>query len=150
MAPECAKDIILTDDFQDSNDDEINDLIQCTAPRSLAKAWISGGITQKHIDDGILFMINESYDRNHAANEFMANVHHNYQYYFAADLTSEVVKAVEENDVHSVAFRDFFSLFLDKSADYKMRNKRHCIGQKRYNEKSTRVNIARSAKRAFR
>ena len=92
------------------------DLIQCTAPKSLARAWITGGIISKHIDDGILVMINESYDRDHPSNRFMQNVHFNYQYYMGADLDSVVLKAAKNADMDSEPFRQFFLTCLDKPA----------------------------------
>ena len=34
---------ITTDSFEDVHGESINDIIQCAAPKSLAKAWLSGG-----------------------------------------------------------------------------------------------------------
>ena len=53
---------IVTSNFTDYNGAEINDLIQCTAPRSIAKSWLTGGMTKEHLENYVLVMINESYD----------------------------------------------------------------------------------------
>ena len=117
---------IVTSNFTDFNGDEINDLIQCTAPRTIAKSWLTGGITKDHIDNTMLFMINESYDRDHKGNK----IHDfNYQYYFgAADLTVEVIEALKEEGTvdASKAFKAFFVSCLGKSAEFKKRNEEYC------------------------
>ena len=142
---------IIGSNFLDYNGAEINDLIQCTAPRSIAKSWVSGGITKEHIDNTILFMINESYDRNHESNKFMSNVHFNYQYYFGADLTPEVVEAVKEGGVEtSEAFKTFFVSCLEVSAEFKKRNEKFCKATERYAaDKPQRANVKRAVQRAF-
>ena len=142
---------IITSNFTDFNGAEINDLIQCTAPRSIAKSWLTGGITKEHIDNTMLFMINESYDRNHEANKFMQNVHFNYQYYFGADLTPEVIEAVKEGNVEtSEAFKAFFVSCLEVSAEFKKRNEKFCKATERYAaDKPQRANVKRAVQRAF-
>ena len=102
---EPAPQQIVIQNFTDYNGAEINDLIQCTAPRSIAKSWLSGGVTKEHIDNSMLFMINESFDRDHDANKFMQNVHFNYQYYFGGDLQPEVLEDLKEGNVESPAFK---------------------------------------------
>ena len=142
---------IITSNFQDYNGEDINDLIQCTTPRAVARAWLTGGMTQKHIDDGVIIMINESYDRSHPANKFMQNVHFSYQYYLGNDLPSGVLEAVNNGDIESTAFRTFFLRCLDKSAAFKIRNRKHCKASERYSsEKPARANANRVVKRAFR
>ena len=65
-------------------------------------------------------MINESFDRDHDANKFMQNVNFNYQYYFGADLTADVVESLREGNVEeSDAFKAFFVSCLDQSAEFK-------------------------------
>ena len=142
---------IVTNNFTDFNGAEINDLIQCTAPRSIAKSWLTGGITKEHIDNTILFMINESYDRDHDANKFMQNVHFNYQYYFGADLTADVVESLREGNVESSdAFKAFFVSCLDQSAEFKKRNEKYCKATERYAaDKPQRANVKRAVSRAF-
>ena len=142
---------IVTTNFTDFNGAEINDLIQCTAPRSIAKSWVTGGITKDHIDNTMLFMINESYDRDHEANKFMQNVHFNYQYYFGADLTAEVIEALKEGTVDaSEAFKVFFVSCLEKSAEFKKRNEKYCKASERYAaDKPQRANVKRAVSRAF-
>ena len=142
---------IVTTNFTDFNGAEINDLIQCTAPRSIAKSWVTGGITKDHIDNTMLFMINESYDRDHEANKFMQNVHFNYQYYFGADLTAEVIEALKEGTVDaSEAFKVFFVSCLEKSAEFKKRNEKYCKATERYAaDKPQRANVKRAVSRAF-
>ena len=137
--------------FTDFNGAEINDLIQCTAPRSIAKSWVTGGITKDHIDNTILFMINESYDPDHEANKFMQNVHFNYQYYFGADLTAEVIEALKEGTVEaSEAFKVFFVSCLEKSAEFKKRNEKYCKATERYAaDKPQRANVKRAVSCAF-
>ena len=142
---------IISSNFLDYNGAEINDLIQCTAPRSIAKSWLTGGITKEHIDNTILFMINESFDRNHESNKFMSNVHFNYQYYFGADLTPEVAEAVKEGNVEgSESFKAFFVSCLEVSAEFKKRNEKFCKATERYAaDKPQRANVKRAVSRAF-
>ena len=142
---------IVTNNFTDYNGADINDLIQCTAPRSIAKSWLTGGISEEHIDNVILFMINESYDRDHDANKFMQNVHFNYQYYFGGDLTSDVLESLREGNVSSSdAFKAFFVSCLDKSAEFKGRNEKFCKATDRYAaDKPQRANAKRAIVRAF-
>ena len=141
---------IVTSNFTDFNGAEINDLIQCIAPRSIAKSWLSGGITKEHIDSTILFMIKESFDRDHDANKFMQNVHVNYQYYFGADLNADVLESLKEGNVESDAFKAFFGSCLDKSVDFKMRNEKFCKATERYAaDKPQRANVKRAVTRAF-
>ena len=141
---------IITSNFSDFNGAEINDLIQCTAPRSIAKSWLTGGITKEHIDNTILFMINEHYDRDHEANKFMQNVHFNYQYYFGADLTPEVIEAVKEGNVEGSVFKAFFVSCLEVSAEFKKRNEKFCKATDRYDvDKPQRANVKRAVSRAF-
>ena len=151
QADQEATEGIVTTNFTDFNGAEINDLIQCTAPRSIAKSWVTGGITKDHIDNTILFMINESYDRDHEANKFMQNVHFNYQYYFGADLTAEVIEALKEGTVEtSEAFKVFFVSCLEKSAEFKKRNEKYCKATERYAaDKPQRANVKRAVSRAF-
>ena len=111
---------------------------------------MTGGMTQEHIDNFVLIMINESYDRTHPANKFMQNVHFNYQYYFGCDLNRDVLEALKQGDMKSAAFRQFFEKCLDKSAEFKTRNKKFCKGTERYSaEKPARANVGRVIKRAF-
>ena len=142
---------IVTSNFTDFNGADINDLIQCTAPRSIAKSWLTGGITKEHIENTILFMINESYDRDHEANKFMQNVHFNYQYYFGADLTADVVESLREGNVESSdAFKAFFVSCLDLSAEFKKRNEKYCKATERYAaDKPQRANVKRAVSCAF-
>ena len=143
---EAAPQQIVIQNFTDYNGAEINDLIQCTAPRSIAKSWLSGGVTKEHIDNSMLFMINESFDRDHDANKFMQNV----QYYFGADLQPEVLEDLKEGNVESPAFKTFFVSCLDQSAEFKRRNKKFCKGSERYSaDKPARANANRAVKRAF-
>ena len=140
----------MTTNFTDYNGAEINDLIQCTAPRSIAKSWLTGGVTKEHIDNHVLFMINESHDRDHPANKFMQNVHFNYQYYFGSDLKPDVLEALREANVDSPAFKSFFISCLDQSAEFKSRNRKFCKGSERYStDKPARANVNRAVKRAF-
>ena len=149
VAP-LATERIVTNNFTDFNGAEINDLIQCTAPRSIAKSWLTGGVTKEHIDNTILFMINESFDRDHDANKFMQNVHFNYQYYFGADLSADVVESLKEGNVESDAFKAFFGSCLDKSAEFKTRNEKYCKATERYAvDKPQRANVKRAVARAF-
>ena len=141
---------IVTNNFTDFNGADINDLIQCTAPRSIAKSWLTGGITKEHIDNVILFMINESYDRDHDANKFMQNVHFNYQYYFGGDLTADVLESLREGNVSSDVFKAFFVSCLDQSAEFKGRNEKFCKATDRYAaDKPQRANVKRAVARAF-
>ena len=142
---------IVTSNFSDYNGAEINDLIQCTAPRSIAKSWLTGGVTKEHIDSTILFMINESFDRDHDANKFMQNVHFNYQYYFGADLSADVLESLKEGNVESDAFKAFFGSCLDKSAEFKTRNEKYCKATERYavDKPQQRANVKRAVARAF-
>ena len=94
----------------------------------MARSWLTGGMTQEHIDNFVLIMINESYDRTHPANKFMQNVHFNYQYYFGCDLNRDVLEALKQGDMKSAAFRQFFGFlgynyrapptFEEDSGDY--------------------------------
>ena len=125
-------------------------MIQCTAPRSIAKSWLKGGMTKEHLEIYVLVMINESYERDHSANKFKQNVHYNYQYYFGSDLKSDVLEALREGDMESVAFREFFLACLDRSAEFKIRNRKFCKGTERYStENPARGNVNRAVKRAF-
>ena len=109
-----------------------------------------GRMTKEHIDNYVLVMINESFDRDHPANKFMQNVHFNYQYYFGSDLKPDVLEALRKGDMESAAFRTFFIECLDRSAEFKARNRKFCKGTERYSaEKPARANANRVVKRAF-
>ena len=124
---------ITTENFEDVHGESINDIIQCTAPKKLAKAWLSGAITTAHLDDGLCFMVNESYDREHPANLFMGNVRLSYQFYTSQDLTKEVMANIQDGDVASEPLSEFFHTCLQVSKQYLKRNEKHCAGFTRYN-----------------
>ena len=50
---------IISEEFVDYEGNEINDIINCTAPRTLARSWRSGATTAEHLEKGILILINE-------------------------------------------------------------------------------------------
>ena len=124
---------VISSDFMDFEGNDINDIIQCTAPRALARSWQSGATTSDHLEKGVILLINESFQRDHPANQFMGNVHLNYQYYYPSDLDKNVYDILQEGvDFTSPLFQRFFASCLEQSAQYKARNKKHCAAVERY------------------
>ena len=104
---------VISSDFVDFDGNDINDIIQCTAPRALAKSWLSGATTPDHVEKGIMLLINESFQRDHPANQFMGNVHLNYQYYYPSDIDKNVYDILKEGvNFTTVIFQRFFAILL--------------------------------------
>ena len=141
---------IISNNFVDFEGNDINDIIQCTAPRALARSWLSGATTPEHLEKGVLLLINESYQRDHPANQFMGNVHLNFQYYYPSDLDKNVYGILQEGvDFTSPLFQGFFASCLEQSAQYKARNKKHCAAVDRYGT-TKNVKVSKVARRVFR
>ena len=81
---------IINSDFHEISGEIVTKLIKCTAPPSVAKAYMAGALTNATIKDGMLIMINESYDRFHVANLIQKMVHLSYQYYLPGEIPEKL------------------------------------------------------------
>ena len=77
---------IIDQDFRDYSGEILTKLIKCTAPPSVAKAYLTGALTNETLKNSMLIMINESYDRFHVANLIQKMVHLSYQFYMPAEM----------------------------------------------------------------
>ena len=158
-APASQQDTrITTENFEDVHGEPINDVIQCTAPKKLARAWLAGSVTMQTLDEGLCFLVNESFDREHPANLFMENVRLSYQFYSVSDLSKEVMAAIQDGDVTSEALLEFIQSCLVLTKQYQKRNEKHCSGFMRYTPQKSKsgggggkkARVDQAARRSFR
>ena len=115
---------IIDSDFRDYSGAVVTQLIKCTAPPSVAKAYLSGALTDETIKDGMLIMINESYDRFHPANLIQKMVHLNYQYYMPCEIPEKLRVGLVNENAQLEDIREFFMTCLSVSANFKDQNEK--------------------------
>ena len=122
---DCATEIeIIDSDFRDYSGAVVTQLIKCTAPPSVAKAYLSGALTDETIKNGMLIMINESFDRFNPANLIQKMVHLNYQYYMPCEIPEKLRVGLMNENAATEDIREFFMGCLTVSANFKEQNEK--------------------------
>ena len=99
---------IIDQDFRDYSGEILTKLIKCTAPPSVAKAYLTGALTNETLKNGMLIMINESYDRFHVANLIQKMVHLSYQFYMPAEIPDKLRTGLIKKNADIEDIREFF------------------------------------------
>ena len=140
---------IIDSDFRDYSGEIVTKLIKCTAPPSVAKAYLSGALTDATIKDGMLIMINESYDRFHVANLIQKMVHLNYQYYMPSEIPEKLRIGLANESAEIEDIREFFMKCLVASANFKDQNEKFLDHYEKTKNRNN-VNVGAQASRVNR
>ena len=79
--------------------DQIDSLINCTAPSQFRKAWISRAITDETLEKGLYVWIDPSGDRFHEINKYMGSVNLNYRFFMRNDLVDFINEDTKELEI---------------------------------------------------